>query len=97
LPTLFKTGYVEGMTVKTIKEAIEHLPAEEQTELWRWFDGRQQAAWDAEIERDFSPGGRGMFLLEEAKADLAAGRTKPLDEFLAEAKDVRQPRSKTSR
>lgn len=83
--------------MKTIKEAIEHLPAEDQTELWRWFDDRQQAAWDAEIESDFSPGGRGMFLLEEAKGDLAAGRTKPLDEFLAEAKAKRQTRPKTGR
>jgi hypothetical protein len=85
------------MTVKTIKEAIEHLPAEDQIELWQWFDDRQKAAWDAEIERDFSAGGSGMFLLEEAREDLAAGRTKPLDEFLAEAKVKRQTRSKTSR
>jgi len=39
---------------------------------------RQQAAWAAEIESDFSPGGRGMFLLER------------LDEFLAEAAAARQ-------
>ncbi|SPE34280.1 conserved hypothetical protein [Candidatus Sulfopaludibacter sp. SbA6] len=85
------------MTVKAIKEAIEHLPVEDQAELWQWLDDRQQATWDAEIERDFSPGGRGRFLLEEAKSDLAAGRTKPLDQFLAEAKHMRRTGSKVRR
>ena len=57
------------MTLKAIKEAIEHLPKEEQSVLLRWLDEREQAAWDAEIEKDFSPGGRGMPLLEKVKAD----------------------------
>jgi len=43
-------------------------------------------AWDEQLEQDFSPGGRGMKLLEEAEAELRAGRTKPMDEFLAEVK-----------
>jgi hypothetical protein len=34
------------------------------------------------MERDFAPGGRAAFLLEEAKADFEAGRFKPLDEVL---------------
>jgi hypothetical protein len=72
------------MSVDAIKDAIEHLGPEEQVQVWQWLDERQQAAWDAEIERDFSPGGRGMWLLDEAKADIAAGRTRPLDDLLAE-------------
>jgi hypothetical protein len=46
--------------------------------------------WDREMEQDFAPGGRGAHLLEEVKADIAAGRTKPMDQFLAEAKAQRE-------
>jgi len=64
------------MTLKTIKEAIEHLPRQKQSALLRWLEEREQVAWDAEIERDFSPGGRGMPLLEKVKADIRAGKFK---------------------
>jgi len=36
------------------------------------------------MEEDFLPGGAGMALLEEAEADVRAGRVKPMDEFLAD-------------
>jgi hypothetical protein len=39
-----------------------------------------QAAWDSEIERDFSPGGAGIRLIEEMKADARAGKFKPFEE-----------------
>ncbi len=59
-------------------------------------DAIEEEAWDRQMERDFALGGRAAFLLDEAKADIAAGRTKPMEEFLAEAKaDLDQ--SKTSR
>jgi hypothetical protein len=38
------------------------------------------AEWDAEIERDFSPGGSGVALLEEMKADARAGKFRPFEE-----------------
>jgi hypothetical protein len=41
---------------------------------------RDEAEWDAEIERDFSPGGAGIELLEEMKADERAGKFRPLEE-----------------
>ena len=50
----------------------------------------------AKCEQDFAPGGRGAHLLEEAKADIAAGRTKPMHDFLAKAKAKREP-SKTGK
>jgi hypothetical protein len=44
------------------------------------LDERGQAEWDTEIERDFSPGGRGIALLEEMKADARAGDFRPFEE-----------------
>ncbi len=68
------------MTLKAIKEAIEHLPEEEQIALLHWLHEREQAAWDEEIERDFSPGGRGTPLLDKVKSDIRAGKFKPMEE-----------------
>ncbi len=84
------------MTVEAIKEAITHLSEEERKQLADWFDELEEEAWDRQMEQDFAPGGRGAHLLEEAKADIAAGRTKPLHEFLAEAK-AKHEQSKTSK
>jgi hypothetical protein len=79
------------MTVESIKEAIAELPAEQKTSLAAWLLQQDMGEWDKQIEEDFSPGGRGMALLEEAEADVQAGRVKPMDEFLAEAKVRRNP------
>ena len=68
------------MTLEAIKKAIEHLPKEEQSVLLCWLDEREQAAWDAEIEKDFSPGGRAMPLLEKARADVREGKFKLIEE-----------------
>ena len=74
------------MTVESIKQAIAELPAEEKTSLAIWLFQQDMEEWDRQIEEDFSPGGRGMALMEEAEADVRGGRVKPMDEFLAEAK-----------
>lgn len=85
------------MTVESIKEAIAELRPEEKTSLTAWLLEQDAAEWDRQMEEDFSPGGAGMALLEEAESDVRAGRVKPMDEFLAEAKARReaqhQPRS----
>jgi hypothetical protein len=44
------------------------------------------------MERDFSPGGRGMALVEKIKREIAEGNTIPLEEGLAQAK-ARRPQS----
>jgi hypothetical protein len=54
----------------------------------------EEEAWDRQMEQDFAPGGRGAHLLEEVNADIAAGRTQPMHEFLAEATAKRE-QSKT--
>ena len=78
------------MTVEAIKEAIAGLPAEQKTSLTAWLIRQDMNEWDRQIEEDFSPGGRGMDLLEEAQADIQAGRVKTMDEFMAEAESRRK-------
>lgn len=67
------------MTLDAIKDAVRHLPDYERSELLQWLDEREQAAWDAQLERDFSSGGRGMPLLEKIKADIHARGFRPMD------------------
>ena len=72
------------MTLDAIKEAIEQLEPEQQTLLASWLSERDWKAWDEQIERDFSPGGRGMPLLAELEQEIAEGKTRPMDEGFAE-------------
>jgi hypothetical protein len=62
------------MDLAEIQRAIETLPKDQQAALAAWLSAREQAEWDAEIESDFSPGGAGIALLEEMKADARAGK-----------------------
>lgn len=67
------------MTLEAVKDAVKRLPEQEQRELLQWLEEREQADWDAQLERDFSSGGRGMPLVEELEADILAGKFKPMD------------------
>ena len=83
------------MTIEAIKDAITGLPLEEKTRLAAWVLQQDLGDWDRQIQDDFSPGGRGMALLEQAQADAREGRSKPLDQFLAEIRAGRaRPNSK---
>ncbi len=79
------------MTLETIKEAIADLPRDEKARLTAWLLQQDMEEWDRQIQEDFSPGGKGMVLLEEAEADVREGRVKPMDEFLAEANAQSNP------
>lgn len=68
---------MEGMSVKEIENAITQLPPSEVAELSQWFEEFQAQVWDEQIERD-SKAGRFDNLIEQAKAEYAAGRCKPL-------------------
>ncbi|HLH37917.1 MAG TPA: hypothetical protein VKX39_02115 [Bryobacteraceae bacterium] len=63
------------MTVQAIQDAILALPEQGQIELEEWLAGR----WDAQMERDFSPGGRGAKLIERVDAEIDGGQFRPLD------------------
>ncbi len=68
------------MTLPEIQRAIETLPDDEQARLARWIAERDLAAWDAEIDRDFSAGGAGLSLLENVRSKVRAGKSRPLAE-----------------
>ena len=68
------------MDLAEIQHAIEELPKEQQAALAAWLAERDQAEWDAEIERDFGPGGAGGTLVEQMKADVRAGKFRPFEE-----------------
>jgi hypothetical protein len=86
-------AYIQSMTMEAIKEAIAELSPAEKTRLAAWLLQQDMEEWDRQIQEDFSPGGRGMELLEQAQADVREGRVKPMDEFLASARP-NQPESK---
>ena len=68
------------MDLTQIQHAIVELPAEDQTALAAWIVDRDRARWDEEIERDFSPGGAGMELLERVRKQVRGGLSQPLSE-----------------
>ena len=69
------------MTVELLKEEIGALSEEERHLLASWLNGLDGDEWDQEMERDFSPGGRGGHLLDKVKADIAAGKFGRVEEF----------------
>jgi hypothetical protein len=68
-------------TVAEIQAAVARLSEAEQRELARWFADLRADAWDVQIEEDVKAG-RLDHVIAQAEADIAAGRTKPLDEVL---------------
>ena len=70
------------MTMEAIKEAIVHLSEPERRQLTVWFDELKEDEWDSQIEKDFSPGGRGIAWGEKIEADIAAGKFTSLEKGL---------------
>jgi hypothetical protein len=75
------------MTLEAIKEAIERLPPEQQTVLASWLSERDWKSWDEQIERDFAPNGPGVPLLADLEREIAEGKTRPMEEGLAERRN----------
>jgi len=65
------------MNVKDIEIAISHLPHSDFVELSAWFEDFEAQLWDEQIERD-AKSGRFDSLINQAKGEHDAGRTKPL-------------------
>ncbi len=78
------------MTMEAIKNAIAALPLEERHSLAAWLNELEYDAWDKQMVQDFSPGGRGMTLVDKVKREIAEGRSIPLQEGLALAKATRK-------
>lgn len=71
-------GYDKGMDLAEIQQAVETLSAEQQAALLDWLAERDRLQWDAQIERDFSPRGAGMELLDRVKAEVRRGESAPM-------------------
>jgi len=71
-------SYDTVMGLSEIQHAIETLPAEQQMALLDWLADRDRRAWDSQIERDFSPDGAGMDLLNQVKAQIRRGESEPM-------------------
>jgi len=78
------------VTLEAIKQAITELPEQEKTSLAAWLNEQDAKAWDKQIEEDFSEGGAGEVLLETWDAEIKAGKSVPLEEFLAQRETARK-------
>ena len=81
----WESGCVILFIVSTVAEIIEAVKklreAEKGESLERLAEIDFDDAWDRQIEAD-AKAGRLDHLIARAEADIAAGRTKPLDEVL---------------
>ena len=78
------------MTLEALKEVIAELAEDERHSLAVWLNQLDYDAWDREMLRDFSPGGRGAHMLEKVKADITSGKFRPIEQLCAERKQQRQ-------
>lgn len=62
------------MSLAEIEQAVERLTPEELTQLAAFIAQRENRAWDDEIDRDFSPGGRLSAVADEVRRDIADGQ-----------------------
>jgi hypothetical protein len=72
-------------TVERIADEVKSLPRAQLDELLAWlaeYELQRPDEWDKAMERDSQPGGRLQDAIDRARKDIAAGRTKPLDEVL---------------
>ena len=76
-------GYRYSMTVEAIKDAIAELPEDDRHSLAAWLNDLEYDAWDRQMVKDFTPGGRGMAWAETVKHQIAEGKARPMEEGLA--------------
>jgi len=66
------------VSLAELKTAVDALSPTELAELAAFIRERENAAWDRQIDADFSEGGRLRSILEEARDDARAGRLEEL-------------------
>lgn len=57
-----------------LKKEVDALSPSELAELAAYIAHRDNAAWDAQIDKNFNEGGRLRPVLDEVRADILAGR-----------------------
>lgn len=73
------------MIVDAIKAAISDLPADQRHSLAIWLNEFDYDAWDREMVADFSPGGRGMDLVDRVSRAVSQGQAIPFREGLKQS------------
>ncbi len=71
--------------VEKIAEQVKALPENELDEFLSWlaeYESGHLDKWDQELERDSRESGALSPMLKRVRADIASGRTKPLDEIV---------------
>lgn len=68
---------VQKMPLEQIEKSIAALDDDELKKLAAWFDELRWERWDHQFEEDVKAGRLDKFIAE-AKADIAAGKTRPL-------------------
>ena len=66
------------MSLAEIEEAVKSLKPEELAKLAAFVARQDNLAWDAEIDADFSPGGKHASALEGIDTEINAGKFKPM-------------------
>jgi len=74
---------MSALTVEAIKEAIAALPENDQQSLAAWLNLQTMDDWDRQMQRDFSPGGKGTRFVEQVKREIAQGPVRPAEEGFA--------------
>lgn len=74
------------MTVEAIKEAIARLPEYERHSLIVWLNELDYDEWGRQMVADFSPGGRGLALVETIKREVAGGQAVSFEQVLEQAR-----------
>jgi hypothetical protein len=70
--------YSSAVSLAEIKTAVDALSPDELTELAAFIRERENAAWDRQIDSDFSDDGRLHSVAEEVRADIRAGHLQDL-------------------
>jgi hypothetical protein len=66
------------VSLAEIEKAVDELSPEELTKLAAHIARRDKLAWDEEIEKDFSPGGKHEETLKRIDAEIDSGHFTPL-------------------
>jgi hypothetical protein len=66
------------MSLAEIEKAVDELSPAELAKLASYISHRDKLAWDQEIEKDFSPGGKHTKVLEKIDAEIDSGNFTPL-------------------
>jgi hypothetical protein len=66
------------MSLAEIEKAVDALSPDELTKLAAYIIRQDKLAWDQEIEKDFSPGGKHEKTLEKIDTEIDSGNFTPI-------------------